>query len=162
MFQGRRSCVISDLSRLRKLREILVIISCDRVDVIGSGLFFSLLSEISVQQTYYRLANSVLLKFQNFLKLVKTASKYIQNRTGREDQGAYARNSVKVVFFFHCYTRCHKIQTTTALKELEAYLHLWAKSPITRKTRSRIYNSAPCVLLNERVSSGALQLLILN
>lgn len=87
MFQGRRSCVISDLSRLRKLREILVIISCDQVDVIGSGLFFSLLSEISVQQTYYRLANSVLLKFQIFLKLVKTASKYIQNRTGREDQG---------------------------------------------------------------------------
>ena len=100
MFQGRRSCVISDLSRLRKLREILVIISCDRVDVIGSGLFFSLLSEISVQQTYYRLANSVLLKFQIFLKLVKTASKYIQNRTGREDQGLTLETAWKSFFFF--------------------------------------------------------------
>ena len=161
MFQGRRSCVISDLSRLRKLREILVIISCDRVDVIGSGLFFSLLSEISVQQTYYRLANSVLLKFQIFLKLVKTASKYIQNRTGREDQGLTLETAWKSFFFSLLYP-VSQIQTTTALKELEAYLHLWAKSPITRKTRSHIYNSAPCVLLNERVSSGALQLLILN
>lgn len=160
MFQGRRSCVISDLSRLRKLREILVIISCDRVDVIGSGLFFSLLFEISVQQTYYRLANSVLLKFQNFLKLVKTASKYIQNRTGREDQGLTLETAWKSFFFFIAIPGVTK--TTTALKELEAYLHLWAKSPITRKTRSHIYNSAPCVLLNERVSSGALQLLILN
>lgn len=110
MFQGRRSCVISDLSRLRKLREILVIISCDRVDVIGSGLFFSILFEISVQQTYYRLANSVLLKFQNFLKLVKTASKYIQNRTGREDQGLTLETAWKSFFFSLLYPVSQKLQ----------------------------------------------------